>query len=100
MKHDSYTPTPFLSSSCLVYLNRDLIKYLVGLCKESASDRSNTDASWLYAMPVLHFLNDESSPYEFPKFDSNHRDDKWWGIKSLGGPTIRNCKEALSLHNG
>ena len=40
------------------------------------------DPSWLFLVPLLHFLNGDCKPYELPRKAAGHQDYKpvWWGI--------------------
>ncbi|XP_067673877.1 E3 ubiquitin-protein ligase rnf213-alpha-like [Haliotis asinina] len=42
---------------------------------------SCADSSWLYLVPLLHFLREDSKP--MLKYSTNHTDDTWWGIKNI-----------------
>ena len=40
------------------------------------------DPSWLFLVPLLHFLNGDCKPYELPQKAAGHQDFKpvWWGV--------------------
>ncbi|XP_041354618.1 uncharacterized protein LOC121372380 [Gigantopelta aegis] len=41
-----------------------------------------TDSTWLYCIPLLHFLCGDSEPFKMSN-SSGHRSDKWWGLSEL-----------------
>ena len=41
-----------------------------------------TDAGWLYTLPLLHFLRDDSEPFKTSSSDK-HRTDSWWGLQGV-----------------
>lgn len=41
--------------------------------------------TWLYCVPLLHFISGVCSPYEEIKIDLSHSETepKWWGINGI-----------------
>jgi hypothetical protein len=41
--------------------------------------------SWLYAIPLLHFLDGLCNPFDEPTSQWNHADHvpKWWGVAEI-----------------
>ncbi|XP_046581771.1 E3 ubiquitin-protein ligase rnf213-beta-like, partial [Haliotis rubra] len=54
---------------------------------------SHADSSWLYFVPLLHFLREDSKP--MLKYSTKHIDDMWWGIKSIEQhkEKLKNCAQ-------
>ena len=46
---------------------------------------STKDPSWLFLMPLVHFLNGDCKPFEFPTSAKGHEavNPVWWGIGSF-----------------
>ncbi|XP_041350660.1 E3 ubiquitin-protein ligase rnf213-alpha-like [Gigantopelta aegis] len=49
---------------------------------EQHSDDTQNDSSWLYSLPLLHFLGGHSEPFKITE-SCEHQNDKWWGILGL-----------------
>ena len=39
-----------------------------------------SDPSWLSCIPLLHFLQEKSLPYQDPEPSSNFKSKEWWGL--------------------
>ena len=40
------------------------------------------DPSWLFLVPLIHFLNGDCKPFDYPPTAKGHQDVRptWWGI--------------------
>ncbi|XP_076466869.1 E3 ubiquitin-protein ligase rnf213-alpha-like [Babylonia areolata] len=41
------------------------------------------DASWLFCVPLLHFLQGRSQPFQDPEPSSDFKTDGWWGLTGV-----------------
>ncbi|KAL8581504.1 hypothetical protein ACOMHN_042897 [Nucella lapillus] len=41
------------------------------------------DPSWLFCVPLLHFLQGQFKPYQDPEPSSDFKNDQWWGLTNL-----------------
>ena len=63
------------------------------------ADSRDNDPSWLYCIPLLHFLWGESKPFQQPTPSGDHRNDKWWGIQRLEAK-VETFKNSTSVAAG
>jgi len=47
--------------------------------------KSNNDPSWLFALPLYHFVSGLGNPFDALNEDLSHADKKpvWWGIADV-----------------
>ena len=57
-----------------------------GFCTHLAHSRTLKNPEWLYAVPLLHFLRQDSSPFQTAEMNPERMQ---WGDKSLGLKTVR-----------
>ena len=57
-----------------------------GFCMYLAHHKTLQYPGWLYAVPLLHFLREDSSPFEMPELDPERMR---WGDKNLGLGFVR-----------
>ena len=60
---------------------RNVLKDGVLQIMKSVDYKRSKDPSWLFLVPLLHFLNGDCKPYELPSKAAGHEDVKpvWWG---------------------
>ncbi|XP_041354575.1 E3 ubiquitin-protein ligase rnf213-alpha-like [Gigantopelta aegis] len=58
------------------------------------------DPSWLYCLPLLHFLRGDSEPFEMSA-SCEHRTEKWWGLIGLKDAerNIKRLSEGLTYYD-
>ena len=42
-----------------------------------------SNPEWLLAIPMLHFLREQSKPFEEPESGGSPRSPAWWGAQKL-----------------
>ncbi|XP_077980162.1 E3 ubiquitin-protein ligase rnf213-alpha-like [Glandiceps talaboti] len=62
---------------------RELVTALEYLCNKCMDDNIIFNPKWLYCIPVLHFLKEESKPFQVPDYSRKHPQELWWGVESL-----------------
>lgn len=68
-------------SHCCNDLYRMNFDAVQSLCQTACTSRSSVP-EWLLALPLLHFLRDDSAPFQPPTVTQvNHR--QWWGLGNL-----------------
>ena len=73
------------------FFNRELGESIQAICKYAAKNHRHLN-SWLFAVPLAHFLTQESQPFnasvlllETPR----DRDDTWWGAGGFETKAVR-----------
>ena len=70
---------------------RLIVKCLIDKIEEYAKS-APIDSSWLYCVPLLHFLRHDSNPFKIVS-SKKHRTKEWWGLQFL-----RKAKKNLKSH--
>jgi len=65
-----------------------------GFCMHLAHSRTLHNPEWLYAVPLLHFLRNDSSPFQMPELNPEKMQ---WGDKNLGLSSIRSKTYDMQL---
>ena len=63
------------------HIYRSVITTLENAINKNSTD-APTDAGWLYILPLLHFLREDSEPFKTSSSDK-HRTDSWWGLEGV-----------------
>ena len=55
-------------------------------CVESYLHKHSGDPSWMKAIPLMHFLDGKTKPYEVPRdtlYSDVHDTAEWWGVHGI-----------------
>lgn len=53
------------------------------LCNITMADHWRADGEWLFAVPLLHFLREDSKPFEEPHLMGSYNQPEWIGAQKL-----------------
>ena len=53
------------------------------LCNETMTNYWKADVEWLFAIPLLHFLRGDSTPFEEPGIAGSYHNREWIGAQNL-----------------
>ena len=65
---------------------KEVAEAISGFCMHLAHSKTLRNPEWLYALPLLHFLRKDSSPFQKPELDPEKMQ---WGDKNLGLGSVR-----------
>lgn len=78
--------------------HRVIKKDLTQFC-EQVSNIKLVTGLWLFAAPLLHFLNGDCKPCEWPDVavPHNHKSGQWWGIQALSEMKKNSQEKTIQL---
>ena len=68
-------------------------KGIEDLCNETMADSRRGDGEWLFAIPLLHFLREDSKPFEEPDITGSYNKLEWIGAQKLKIEEFRRSKK-------
>ena len=89
----------FVTSTFLIFLNSSFNEVVLKYYQEQSSKKSLV-ASWIQALPLLHFLREESVPFEdlICAKPVDIKTWKWWGLGDFSFREIRRHIERFGLY--
>ena len=67
---------------CIIFVRVLLLRALRELLEETAK---NAEPSWITLVPLFHCLTKEIQPLKKIPVETEHKEDKWWGVEKMGG---------------
>lgn len=75
--------TCHVSEIALLSLIRFAARAIENLCNQLMKQAWTCNPEWLLAVPLLHFLREDSKPFEEPDVGGSPGDQAWWGAEKL-----------------
>ena len=70
-------------------------KALVEFCSQMCTFNHHYEPTWLFAVPWIHFLGQESSVFTRLPASAKHNINPWWGVQSIG-KAVQSYKSYMS----